>query len=184
MDESKTTGPGVSKDAEKSFSIEGSFEPKTRSYSFSNILKARGDKVLTKSDINRVKLSEDCDRYSLMSDSGLSDMSQTTEGSVNSVVSTGIVVGNPGMRKNFSTNDVANMKSHAQPLSDHDSKLPNFMLWKWLSHQTYGNTDMLQQKDSISDKAQPSSCSVSAMQMKMKKKWNLRDLNAITPTGW
>ena len=141
-------------------------EPDIRRYSFSKLLNVRGDKGLTKPDLMRVQhhLPEDCDRHSIMSDSGVSDISQATEGSVNSVVNTGIAKENVGIRKNFSTNDITNLRSHGNPLLEQNStlnvqqRLPNIMLWNWLKHQSYG----------VSDKPEQSTCSASALQTKFK----------------
>ena len=140
----------------------------------------RQDHKLNKNLLN-VEHMDDCDSRSMVSDSGFSDISHTTDASVHSVVDLGTST-NPSLRKNYSCADLARLKIQEQHEIDSISKkhkLPTSMLWNWISHQKYGVYD---NRTGTPNKLAPHLPEQSIKQIISAQ--TMRDLNAFGPNGW
>ena len=141
-------------------------------------------------------IKDDGDTASVVSESGLSDVSRNTDISMNSIVERNLVksrLDNPTLKKNFSCADMPRLEKDKvsntqQQQQQHclDSgfkqpqRLPSIMLWNWInSHKYHAPTGIASEAKSTAD-----TIAQGAVDTATKTRFTMRDLNAYAPTGF
>ena len=168
------------------------------SYSFGHYLFVRPDHM-TRHNSNSLLhpfhhdlVKDDGDNCSVISESGLSDISHNTDVSISSVVERKTVkdrLDHLTLKKNFSCADMVRLNEEkskeTQQSVDKNFKqpqrLPSVMLWNWISSHKY-NTPAITVTDSKCSSDNPAQPAVESSLSKAR--FTMRDLNAYAPTAF